>query len=90
MATNDTSEIHGLGETEQLVSVPRYLSVEECVSYMNGHLSRFRIYKMLQDGELRGYQPGGKSGRWLIRADDFIEFIERGSNGGPVGRSRES
>jgi hypothetical protein len=69
------------------VTVPKYLSVEECVDILGGHISRFRLYQVLKAGELRGFQPGGKAGRWLVRAEDLMAWVETGSRSPAEGQT---
>lgn len=49
---------------------------------LGGVISPHGVYKALQEGRLRGSQPSGWHGRWIIETSDLFEWLEHGRHRG--------
>lgn len=71
-------------QTQPLEVAPMYVNIETAVRLLGNSVGIHFIYKELQAGRLKGYQPGGKKGRWLIKVTDLEAWVEQNADAGPA------
>lgn len=58
--------------------IPRLFSIAEASGYLR--LGPARVRALIHSGDLRATRPGG-GGKWFIREDELVAFLERRTDG---------
>ena len=53
----------------------KYISVQELHDELQGAISIQMLYRMLNNRQLPGYQPTGKTGHWLVEATPALAIL---------------